>query len=80
MLLNDMCLDNKSYLRVSGIVFLIVAIFHLYRNLAGIPLMWGEISVSPWFSWFAFVLTGYLSYSAFKLANSIGKANKIKRR
>ncbi|MEK6928826.1 MAG: hypothetical protein AABW65_02645 [Nanoarchaeota archaeon] len=62
-----MCLTREQYRVTSGIIFLIIAILHLWRAVAGLEAVINGIAVPIWFSWILFIVSGYLAYSAFKL-------------
>ena len=62
-------MKQKTYLKVSGLIFTVVAIFHLLRLVLGIG--W-DINVAGWNvpGWFSLVglaVAGYLAYAAYKL-------------
>ena len=52
---------TKVYCLVSGIVFILVALAHLTRNLNGWPFVFGPYTIAPVFSWIAFVGAGALA-------------------
>lgn len=57
----------KNYQTVTGIIFLLITLLHLWRALAG----WESVingSVIPlWASWLMAAAAGYLAYQGFKL-------------
>jgi hypothetical protein len=61
-------LSSKMYYRASGIVFAIVSLAHLARVVLGWNIVIGIYDIPSWLSLVAVVVSGYLSYSAFKLA------------
>ena len=61
-------MEKKNLFLLSAVVFGIVSLTHLLRIVKGWEIQVGGIDAVPmWISWFAFVLTGYLSYSFFNL-------------
>ena len=60
-------MNQKNYLQVTGLIFLVVALVHLYRSFAGFPVEMGGLEIPAWVSYAGTVVAGYLSYSAYKL-------------
>ena len=60
--------DTKTFLQVTGIVFGIVGVLHLYRAISSWTLIVEGFTIPVWFSFVAGVLILGLSYWAFKLA------------
>ena len=58
----------KMYATVSGILFALVALAHLVRLLTHSAFVVGGWSVPSWGSLVAVVVTGFLSYSGFRIA------------
>lgn len=61
-------MGEKNYFLISGIIFGIVALLHLWRAASSLPLMIGVWEFPVWFSWVAFILAGALSVWGFRLA------------
>lgn len=61
-------MSGKSYFAVTGIVFLVIAFFHLLRIIFG----WSPVvegwAVPMWLSWAALVLAGWLGSEGLRLA------------
>lgn len=55
-------LSVKTYTRVSGVIFLAIAVLHAVRLLRGWEAVIGEWSVPGWASWVALVVAGYLAW------------------
>lgn len=53
-------------MKVSGVVFLVVALVHLWRVINVTPIAFGTTFVPMWASYVAIVVAGYLSYHALK--------------
>ncbi len=53
-------------MKVSGVIFLIIALVHLWRIINVIPVAFGTSFVPMWLSWLAVLVGGYLSYMALK--------------
>lgn len=60
-------MNRNTYISASAVVFTIVVIVHVYRAVAGLPLMIGDTSIPLWASWLAVIGIGYLAVSGFKL-------------
>jgi hypothetical protein len=61
-------MEQKTYILITSWFFAVVALCHLLRALFG----WEVVVAGSWFipvwcSWIAFIVTGYLSYTGFKL-------------
>ena len=61
-------LNKKTYLQISGILFLFIAIGHLLRIINSWEVVFNGSSMSFWPSWIVVVVTGFLAYNSFKLA------------
>jgi hypothetical protein len=61
-------MDKKTYVAVTTMVFLIVAVVHLMRIFAGWDASIGGWAVPQWVSWLAFLVSGFLAWAGFKLA------------
>ena len=54
-------MDRKTYLLVAGIIFTLVALFHLVRIYMDWPVMIADWSVPKWVSWFGLIVAGGLA-------------------
>jgi len=59
---------QKTFTRMAGVVFVVVAVLHLLRILLGWEAVVGGWHVPLWFSWLALAFAGFLGYAAFKLS------------
>lgn len=66
-------MNASIYLVVSGCIFGVVAILHLFRVLNGWPLVLGPWSVPVWVSWFGAVIPLVLCITAFRLLSGHSK-------
>ena len=57
-------MTHKHYMMVSKVIFTVVAIMHLLRALFGWTVVFNGHVVPIWYSWVAFLVAGYLAYSA----------------
>lgn len=57
---------KDSALLIAGLIFTIVALFHLLRCLYQVPIILGPLSVPIWISWVAFVVATLLALFMFK--------------
>lgn len=49
-------MSQKNYNTISGSLFIIVALVHLWRAVTGTPIMFGATSIPLWLSWVGFIL------------------------
>ena len=61
-------MNQKTFSLVTGAIFSVIAVLHLLRAVLGWNAVLGSFTVPVWLSWVAFVVAGFLAYSAFKLA------------
>ncbi|MBI2143453.1 hypothetical protein HYU20_03900 [Candidatus Woesearchaeota archaeon] len=57
---------HKTFLAVTGVIFLVVAVLHLLRAVLGWSAVIGSFEVPIWLSWVAAVVAAYLAYSALR--------------
>lgn len=60
-------MNTKIYLKLSGVIFGIIAVLHLLRVVYGWDAVIGGLVIPLWASWLAVAAAGYLAYSAFSL-------------
>ena len=60
-------LKKETYIQVSGLIFLAVAVLHGLRAINQWDLVYNEWMVPLWLSWVVVVVLLYLAYSAFHL-------------
>lgn len=60
-------MHQKTFNLVVGVIFLLIALLHALRILSGWEAVIGEWEVPMWLSWVALVVSGYLTYNAFRL-------------
>lgn len=58
----------RKYLLVSGAIFALVSLGHLFRMIYGLEFHFGSVTVPMWASWLGFLVPAVLSGWAFKLA------------
>jgi len=56
-----MLMDRKTYFLVAGIIFTLVALFHLLRVFEDWPVMIADWSAPKWVSWIALMVAGGLA-------------------
>jgi len=61
-----MLMDWKTYFLVAGIIFTLVALFHLLRVLEDWPVMIADWSAPKWVSWIALIVAGGLAIFGFR--------------
>lgn len=60
----------KTYVTVSGLIFLAIAVLHALRLYYGWDAVIGGVAIPLWASWVAVIVAGALAYSAFQLAEN----------
>ena len=60
-------MDQKMFSIVTGVIFAVVALFHLVRIYMGWPVMIGDWSVPMWVSWIGLVVAGGLAFFGWRL-------------
>jgi hypothetical protein len=55
-------MNHKLYTSVSGMIFILVGLIHLWRIAMGYPLTLGEAIIPVWASWVAVVVTAFMAY------------------
>jgi hypothetical protein len=58
-------LNRKTYLTVTAVLFLVVAVAHLLRIILGWRVEIGGLDIPFWVSWLAFFTAGALAYFGF---------------
>jgi hypothetical protein len=59
-------MDQKTYCMVAGIIFTLVALFHVLRIFMEWPIMIGNWSVPKSMSWIALIVAGGLALFGFR--------------
>lgn len=59
-------MKTHTFKLTAGLIFLLVTILHFARVVNDWTLVVGGYAVPMWLSWVAFILTGYLAYTALK--------------
>ena len=59
-------MDRKTYFIVAGMIFTLVALFHLVRIFEDWPIIIEDWSVPPWVSWAGVIVAGVLAIVGFK--------------
>jgi len=61
-------MDRKMFSLVAGVIFAVVAVFHLVRFIMDWPVMIGDWSVPMWASWIGLVVAGGPAFFGLRLA------------
>ena len=61
-------MSQKTFSRVAGALFLLIALGHLLRIAFGASVVVQNVSIPMWVSVIAPVIAGYLAYQGFRLA------------
>ena len=61
-------MDEKTFSIAAGVIFAVVALFHLVRIYMGWPVMIGDWSVPMWLSWIGLIIAGGLAFFGMSLA------------
>ncbi|MDP3947788.1 MAG: hypothetical protein Q8Q41_03810 [bacterium] len=60
-------MTKTNYFRITGCIFLLIAILHLVRFFYGWEAVIGSVAIPLWISVFAAVIAGVLTYQSFRL-------------
>jgi hypothetical protein len=63
-------MDAKTFSLVAGVIFAVVALFHLVRIFAEWTLIIGDWSVPKWVSWVILIVAGGLALFGFRLTEN----------
>jgi hypothetical protein len=61
-------MDQKTFALLAGVIFALVAVFHLLRIFMGWPAVIGGWTVPMWVSWLGLIVAGGLAYVGISLA------------
>ena len=59
-------MNQNTFLTVSGSIFFVVALLHLWRAVNDIDVMFGVTVIPLWLSWSVVVVLGYLAYQGLR--------------
>jgi uncharacterized membrane protein len=60
-------MNQKTYVRVSGVIFTVVALLHALRLFRNWDMVIGGWAAPTWLSAAGILIAGYLAYTAFRL-------------
>jgi hypothetical protein len=69
-------MNQKTFSTMAGVIFTLVALFHLVRIYEGWQVDIGDWSMPMWFSWVGLVVAGGLAFFGFKLAAEEPRLNE----
>lgn len=55
-------MDQRTYTRLTGVIFLLIAVLHLLRILYGWSAVIGGWAMPLWLSWVALIIGAYLAW------------------
>jgi hypothetical protein len=61
-------MNRKTFFMLTGIIFTLVALFHLVRIFMEWPVMIADWSVPKWVSWVGLIVAGGLALFGFRFA------------
>ncbi|HEY4506226.1 MAG TPA: hypothetical protein VJJ24_02180 [Candidatus Paceibacterota bacterium] len=61
-------MDKQTYYKAAGVIFLIIAVLHLFRAIYEWEAIMGGYVIPVWYSWVAVVIAGYLGIRGMQLA------------
>jgi hypothetical protein len=61
-------MKQKTYIMITGIIFLVVAVLHFARIIFNWQILIGGLTIPLWISWAGFVVAGILACLGFKLS------------
>ena len=59
-------MNQSTYMKVTGIIFLVIAVLHLYRAIYSLPTIIGDFSIPVAASWIGVIIAGFLAYRGLK--------------
>ncbi len=62
-------MDQRTFNVVAGMIFALVAIFHLVRIFMDWPIVIGSWTAPEWVSWIGFIIAAGMCYLALSLAS-----------
>ena len=65
-------MTQHAFSLAAGIIFLLIALGHLFRIVFALPFVVQEISIPLWASGIAVLIAGFLSYEGFHYARRPG--------
>ena len=65
-------MEAKTFFLVAGVIFAVVALFHLVRIVMDWSVIIGDWSIPTWVSWVALIVAGGLSPAITRRAVSVG--------
>ena len=63
-------MTQKSFLKLISILFLAVAVIHLFRIYLNFEIKIGDFNYPIWFSWIEMIIALYLGYLGFKFGKN----------
>jgi hypothetical protein len=60
-------LKQKDYIRLTGVIFAVVTVIHLWRLVSGWDIWAGQVQIPAWVSVVGAVVAGFLAYSSQRL-------------
>ena len=60
-------MSHRAFFLVTGVLFLLIGLLHLWRILGTWEAVIGGIAIPPWASYIAVVLAAFISYNGFRL-------------
>jgi hypothetical protein len=63
-------MDRKTFCMLAGIIFTLVALFHLVRIYMDWPVMIADWSVPKWLSWVGLIVAGGLALFGFRFTTN----------
>lgn len=67
LIMEVIILKQKDYIKITGVIFAIIAVLHGWRLLSGWQVTMGTYAIPVWASVVGLVIAGYLAYSAWNL-------------
>lgn len=60
-------MNSKSYIQITALLFLAIALVHAWRIWSGVAVVVGDWAAPNWVSWAGVIVGGYLAYTGYKL-------------
>jgi len=61
-------MSQKTFALTAGVIFLLIALGHIFRVVFGAELLVEGRTIPMWASWVAVIVAGYLAYEGLRLS------------
>ena len=61
-------MSNRTYFKTTGLIFLVIAVLHLFRVVYGWEAVINGYTLPMWISWVAILVAGFLAFRGYKMS------------